>query len=191
MHDHAACPPDRAQRLNDPHRLETQISEQELAHLLDLDGHEDVLDLGSGTGFYTDRVAALTSGTVYALDVQPEMHDQYRARGVPTNVKLVLGDITHLALGVAGVDVAYSIAAWHETAGEMDLPGLMEAMRPEGRLVVIDWRRDADSWEDGPPKDIRFTGEEVALSLVPHFASAKAENIGRFMFAVVARRVEG
>ena len=65
----------------DPSRLETQLSEHDLARLLALRGDEDVVDLGSGAGFYTDRIAALTTGTVYALDIQPEMHEFYRSRG--------------------------------------------------------------------------------------------------------------
>ena len=95
-HRHAGDTPHRLQRLNDPRRLETQVSEHDLARLLALRGDEDVLDLGSGTGFYTDRIAALTTGTVYAVELQPEMNDHYRERGVPANVRLVHGDITAL-----------------------------------------------------------------------------------------------
>jgi SAM-dependent methyltransferase len=208
--DHGRIRPDRAHRLNDPRRLESQVSEQDLARLLALRGDEDLLDLGSGTGFYTDRVAALTTGTVYAVELQPEMNNHYRERGLPANVRLILGDMSALpmepasagpqaaapadavladaALRPASVDVACTIATWHEVEGKVDVPGLAKILRPSGRLVVIDWRKDAESWESGPPRDIRFTKEEVAEALAPYFAVASAENLGRFMFAVVARR---
>jgi len=120
----------------DPRRLETQLSERDLIRLLALTGSEDVIDLGSGVGFYTDLIAALTTGTVYALDLQPEMHDFYRARGMPPNVRLVLGDMTHLDLTPAGADVACSISVWHETGGEMDLPGLARALRTRARHTI-------------------------------------------------------
>ena len=55
----------------EPARLVTQLSEADLARLLALRGDEDVIELGSGAGFYTDRIAALTTGTVYGLDIQP------------------------------------------------------------------------------------------------------------------------
>ena len=97
-HDHHHISPDHAQRLLDPSRLETQLGEDDLVRLLALRGDEDVIELGSGPGFYTDRIAALTTGTVYALDIQPEMLDFYRSRGVPDNVRLVLGDVTRLDL---------------------------------------------------------------------------------------------
>jgi SAM-dependent methyltransferase len=186
MNQHSPISPHRAELLSDPRRLETQVSDQDLARLLALRGDEDILDLGSGTGFYTDRMAALTSGLVYALDIQPEMHEFYRKRGVPENVRLLLGDITRLDLPAASVDVACSIATWHETGGIVDLPGLVRVLRPSGRLVIVDWRRDAESFEGGPPADIRFTKEQVAASVAPHFVPVRSTNLGRFMFAIVA-----
>ena len=190
MHDHAPFSPDRAQRLTDPLRLDTQLSEQDLARLLALRGDEDVVELGSGAGFYTDRIAALTTGTVYALDFQPEMHEYYRSRGLPANVRLVSGDVTGLELPAASLDVACSISTWHETDGVIDLTGLARALRPGGRLVIVDWRKEPDSAENGPPLDMRFNKEEAAASLTPHFRAASAEDLGRFMFAVVATRVD-
>ncbi len=190
MHEHCALSPDRARRLLDPRRLETQLSEQDLARLLALRGDEDVVDLGSGAGFYTDRIAALTTGTVYALDIQPEMHEFYRSRGLPANVRLVTGDVTHLEFPAASLDVACSVSTWHETGGVFDIAGLAHALRPAGRLVIVDWRKETDSSEAGPPLDIRFSKEEVAASLSPYFQALSAEDLGGLMFAVVAARVD-
>lgn len=198
MSDHTSLfDPNRFQRLNDPQRLQSEVSEHDLARLLELRGHEDALDLGSGTGFYTDRIAALTTGTVYAVELQPEMHEHYRERGVPANVRLILGDITALplppavaevAFEPASVDVACSIVTWHETGDKLDLSALARILRPQGKLIVIDWRKDPESWESGPPEDIRFRKEEVAGALAAYFPRTQTENLGRFMFAVVARR---
>jgi hypothetical protein len=88
------------------------------------------------------------------------------------------------------VDVACSIATWHETDGVVDLGGLARALRPGGRLVIVDWRKEPDSTEGGPPLDIRFSKEEVAGSLGPHFRVVSAEDQGPNMLVVVAVRVE-
>jgi SAM-dependent methyltransferase len=199
----------RFQRLSDVSRLRTQVSESDLARLLALRGDEDILDLGSGTGFYTDRIAALTSGLVYAVEISPEMNDHYRVRGLPANVRLVLGDITALPVGAgsvpssgsgpgagsgadvlepASVEAACTIATWHEIDGRLDLPGLARVLRPQGRLIVIDWRRDLESREGGPPLEIRVTADEVAAALALHFTVTAAENVGAHMFAVTGRR---
>ena len=182
--------PGHAQRLLDPSRLETQVGEDDLARLLALRGDEDVIELGSGPGFYTDRISVLTTGTVYALDIQPEMLEFYRSRGVPDNVRLVVGDVTRLELPAASLDVACSISSWHESGGVIDLAGLARALRPAGRLVIADWRKDAESLENGPPTEIRSNKEDVAASLAPHFLPLSADNLGRFMFAVVAVRAD-
>jgi len=137
-------------------------------------------------GFYTDLIAALTTGRVWALDVQPQMHEFYCARGVPANVTLVSGDLSHLELPPASLDVAVTVSTWHETGGDVDLAGLADALRDGGRLVIVDWRKEPESAEGGPPLDIRFSKEEVAGSLAPFFEATSAEDLGRSMFAVVA-----
>ena len=165
------------QRLNDVARLDSQVSEADLAHLLALRGTEDILDLGSGTGFYTDRISPLTTGTVYALELLSEMNEHYRERGLPGNVQLLQGDMTALQFSAAGaepsagalapcsVDVAITIATWHEIGGRLDVPGLAKALRPGGRLIVFDWRKDPASWDNGPPEDVRYSTDEVSATL--------------------------
>lgn len=204
MHDHAhGHRPDwavRLERLNDVGRLASQVSETDLARLLSLRSDEDVLDLGSGTGFYTDRIAPLTKGVVYALELLPQMNEHYRERGLPGNVRLLQGDMTALAvsaseeasapggLAPASVDVAVTIATWHEIDGKLDVAGVAGVLRPRGRLIVIDWRKDPDSWDHGPPEDTRYSTDEVAATLASHFTVTSVETVGPSMFALTARR---
>ena len=190
MHDHARFRSEWAERLNDPRRLEDQVSETDLARLLALDGDEDLIDLGSGTGFYTNRMAVWTTGTVYAVELQPEIAELHRAQGVPANVRLVTGDIARLALPPDSADVAVCIAVYHEVEGKLDLAALARTLRRGGRLVIIDWRSDPDSWENGPPAALRFSKDQAAQSLRPYFRTTLVENLGRFMFAVAGIREE-
>jgi SAM-dependent methyltransferase len=178
--------PEWAERLNNPRRLETQLSEFDLARLLALEGHEDIIDLGSGTGFYTGRIAALTSGTIYAVELQREISELHKAHGVAGNVRLLHGDMTRLSLPVAIADVAITIATYHEVDGRLDLAGLAAALRPGGRLVIVDWRSDPQTWEGGPPAEVRVSKEQAAASLAPYFAATQMEDLGLSMFAVVA-----
>ncbi len=188
------------ERLNDLTRLTTQVNEAELSRLLALHGGEDILDLGSGTGFYTDRIAALTTGVVYALEILPEMSRHYRERGLPDNVRLLVGDMTALTLRPTdeasapgeltpcSVDVAVTIATWHEIDGRLDVPGVANALRPGGRLIVIDWHKAPASWDFGPPAEVRYSPDEVAATLGSHFAVTSVDNVGPSMFALTARR---
>jgi SAM-dependent methyltransferase len=179
-------------RLNDVGRLRTQVGEADLCRLLALKGDENILDLGSGTGFYTDRIAALTTGFVYALEIVPEMNAHYRERGLPVNVHLLQGGMTNLdpdTLVADSVDVAITIATWHEIDSRLDVPGVAAVLRTRGRLIVIDWHKDPDSWDNGPPADIRCSADEVATAVASHFKVTSVENVGSSMFALTALRV--
>lgn len=186
MHDHTLFNPERARHLSDPSRLQTQVSKSDLIHFLALRGTEDVADLGSGSGFYTDIVARLTSGVVYAVELQPTMNQAYRERGVPTNVRIIESDLRHPPLPPESIDVAYSVSVYHEVRGDLGLNDLLPLLRQPGRLVIFDWRTDPESWESGPPASIRFDKTAVAESLRPHFQHVDAQNVGRFMFVVTA-----
>jgi ubiquinone/menaquinone biosynthesis C-methylase UbiE len=190
MHDRRLFRPERASMLDDPDRVKTQIGESELADLLALKGQEDLADLGSGTGFYTDRIARLTKGTVYAVELQPEMLAMHRIKRPPKNVRLVQADVNDLPLLPGSIDVAYSIVTFHETYDPRGMCRILSAMRPGGRLIVIDWRRDPASDAQGPPLTLRYTKEEVETLLSPWFRTERAEDVGQFLFAVVGRRRE-
>ncbi len=186
LFDHAHFPVDRARRLNDPGRLERHVSEQDLLRLLALRGDEDVADLGSGTGFYTDIVARRTTGTVYAVDLAPQMHDAYRQKGVPANVRLMEADIRAVPLPAESIDVAYSIATLHEIKGDLGLEHLLPALRSPGRVVIVDFRVEAATFEGGPPVSHRISNEKAAAIFLPYFEHVTVEDVGEMMFALVA-----
>ena len=185
MDEHRIFPAHRAHVLNDEQRL-AALSEEGLVTLLDLDGTEDIADLGSGTGFYTNRIAAHTSGTVYAVEVQSEMQDHHRARCLPANVQMVLGDVDELPLPEGSIDRAVSINTFHEAHGHDGLVRLARALREGGRLLIVDWRRDPAATAQGPRLEARLTKEEAASLLSPHFRTQEVRDLGEFFFSVVA-----
>ena len=142
-----------------------------------LDGDATIADLGSGTGFYTDDVAPF-AGEVKAVDVQDGMHELYREKGVPENVKLVTADIGDLPFGDGELDAAFSTMTFHEFAGsggEDDEGGEINAsteadagaetevarvLRDGGRFVAADWTANGDG-EGGPPVSERYDCDEA------------------------------
>jgi SAM-dependent methyltransferase len=181
--------PESADRLEDESRYR-YCSREELVGALALDSGREgsvadsdsgptasVADLGSGTGFYTDDVAPF-AGEVKAVDVQDEMHELYREKGVPENVELVTADIGDLPFGDGELDAAFSTMTFHEFAGsgsEDDEGGEMNAstevdagsevavarvLRDGGRFVVADWTANGDG-ESGPPVSERYDCDEA------------------------------
>ena len=153
----------QADRLEGPERYR-QVSVEELLGALALEGTETVLDVGSGTGFYTDDVAP-AAGRVLAVDVQPAMHALYSEKGVPDTVSPVTAVADALPFADGGVDAAFSTMTYHEFATSEALAELARVLAPGGRLVVADWSGDGPG-ESGPPVAERYTPAEVR----EHFA---------------------
>ena len=144
---------ERADALEDPSRYRF-CSREELLAALDLGGAETVADLGSGTGFYTDEIAPVAE-TVYAVDVQSEMHDRHREKGAPENVEFVAAEASSLPLEDGELDAAFSTMTYHEFATEAALEELARVVRPGGRVVTLDWSAKGTG-DDGPPMAERF-----------------------------------
>ncbi|WP_254839179.1 class I SAM-dependent methyltransferase [Natronomonas marina] len=142
----------RADALEDRSRFR-YCSAEELLGAAALAGDDTVVDIGSGTGFYTDVLAGVAS-EVYAVDVQPAMAAYYREKGVPDPVSLLSADADRLPLAAGAADVAVSTMTYHELPDDA-LDELARVVRPGGRLVVVDWTA-AGEGEDGPPLAERF-----------------------------------
>ncbi|WP_129115804.1 class I SAM-dependent methyltransferase [Halegenticoccus tardaugens] len=175
----------RADALEDEGRYRF-CSREELLSLVRPHGDAVVADLGSGTGFYTDDVAPAVE-TLYAVDVQEEMHDLYRAKGVPESVEFVTADVADLPFDDGALDAAFSTMTYHEFAGPESLAELRRTIRPGGRLVTVDWSADGEG-EAGPPVDERYDlADAVAALSEAGFAIESAETRTE-TFVCVARR---
>src|SRR2546430_15654858 len=105
-----------------------------------------VADVGAGTGYYSWRMAQRVGagGTVYAVDIQPEMikllEEQMSRRGA-ANVKAVLGTPTDPGLPGAGIDLALMVDVYHELEYPHEmLAAIVRALKPGGRLVFLEFR---------------------------------------------------
>ncbi|MEF8780128.1 MAG: class I SAM-dependent methyltransferase [Haloferacaceae archaeon] len=143
---------DRADGLEDESRYR-HLSAEEFRSLVRPAPGETLADLGSGTGFYTDLIAPDVE-TLYAVDVQPEMHEYYRGKGLPESVELVTADVADLPFADGDLDGAVSTMTYHEFAGEPALAELSRVIRPGGRFVAVDWSARGDG-DAGPPVDER------------------------------------
>jgi len=105
-----------------------------------------VADIGAGVGYFTWRLAERVgpSGVVYGEDIQQAMLDQLRknmqARGV-ANVRPVLGAIDDPKLPRESVDLILLVDVYHEfSEPEKMLDRMREALKPGGRLVLLEYR---------------------------------------------------
>jgi len=156
---HHTFPAEEGDRLEDAARRYRSCSAEELLWALDPDPDDSVVDVGSGTGFFTDDVAP-HAGTVYALDVQEAMHDRYREKGVPETVELVTSGADELPFDDDTLDGAFATMTYHELPAET-VDELARALRPGGRVAIVDWTAEG-AGEHGPPLDERYDADHAA-----------------------------
>ncbi len=107
-----------------------------------------VADIGAGSGYFTVRMAKAVGdkGMVYANDIQPGMLDllkQNLARARVDNVTMVLGAVDDPKLPPASLDLALMVDVYHEfSQPQKMLQKLREALKPGGRLVLLEYRAE-------------------------------------------------
>jgi ubiquinone/menaquinone biosynthesis C-methylase UbiE len=144
--------PAEADRLEDVSRYRFCSREELLGALgVDTDGH--LIDLGSGTGFYTRELAPFFD-RVSAVDIQPAMHELFREKGVPDTVALVESSTAELPFADESADAAVSTMTAHELPLAETLADLYRVLRPGSPIAVVDWSAKGRG-EAGPPVDER------------------------------------
>ncbi len=131
-------------------RPEREQEEQPEAMLdaLKLKPGDVVADIGAGVGYTSVRMSKRVGekGTVYATDVQPQMikllRENLKTMGV-TNIKPILCTPTDQKLPESAVDLAIMVDVYHECSDpEATLKGIRKALKPGGRLVLVEFRAE-------------------------------------------------
>lgn len=110
-----------------------------------------VADIGAGSGYFTERLSRLVGprGRVFAIDIQPGMLELIAARvrrdGL-TNVTIVLGEPANPRLPAGSLDLALMVDVYHELGDpQAVLRHVREALKPDGRLVLIEYKGEDPS----------------------------------------------
>jgi SAM-dependent methyltransferase len=124
----------------------------------------DVVDFGCGYGTFTVAAARLTSGTVYALDIDTEMIAATAAKAASfglDNVRTIPRDFVAEGTGLpnASADYAMLFNILHAEQPVELLREALRVLRPRGKAAVIHWIYDATT-PRGPDLSIRPRPEQ-------------------------------
>ncbi len=116
-----------------------------LIRVLELSPTDVVADIGAGTGYFTFRLSPeVPRGTVYAVDIDPEMLRLIRQRIEETgieNVQPLLGTEQDPGLPQEAVDLVLIVDAYHEFEYPQEMMvHIREALKPGGRVVLVEYR---------------------------------------------------
>ena len=150
-----------------------------------------VADIGAGSGWFAVRAARRvgSSGTVYAIDINPEAirYIDRRVRGEAlANVKTILSQPDDPMLPKDAVDAVLLLKTYHEVANPIALlEHLRPALRPGARLGIID--RNGNGTDHGVGRKIVV--EEAARAgyrLVQTYEFVKDDGMDYFLVFIIA-----
>jgi arsenite methyltransferase len=150
--------------LEDPKRDAWQQPHEVISALALREG-EQVADIGAGSGYFALRFAHHVGrrGHVHAVDISTSMVEHLSARisaAALRNVTPVLASPDDPKLPAGGIDTIFICNTWHHIENRQAyLDTLRRALRPGGRLVIVDFHKEGVPV--GPPPAMKLTREEV------------------------------
>jgi ubiquinone/menaquinone biosynthesis C-methylase UbiE len=135
----------------DRRERETEENPDEALSIIGIKKGSSVADIGAGSGYMTVRLSKRvgSNGVVYASDIQQPMLDILDKRlksSRITNVQLVLGAPDDPKLPTASIDLALLVDVYHEfSQPQAMLRGIHEALKPGGRLVLLEYKKEDPS----------------------------------------------
>ncbi|MGE0158992.1 MAG: class I SAM-dependent methyltransferase [Gemmatimonadales bacterium] len=161
--------------LERPQRAQEERPEQVLG-VMNLQRGDVVADVGAGSGYFSRRMARLVSppGTVYAVDVQPEMLEmilESMTRDGITGIVPVLGTADDPKLPAGEIDWILLVDVYHELENPAAMLAKMrESLAPGGRVALVEYRV-----EDGTGDDIRAEHRMSVLQVLSEWEAAGFE----------------
>jgi len=134
------------------HRDQWQQPEKVIESLAIKPG-EEVADLGAGGGYFTFRLAKAVgpNGTVYAIDVDPDMVQLLEKEAKDKdirNVDVIRARPDNPLLQSKSVDLIFTVDTYHHLNDRVNyFARAKKFLRPNGRIAIIDFNRNA--WLEG------------------------------------------
>jgi predicted methyltransferase len=139
---------------------------EQIAAAVGLKPGMEVADVGAGTGLFSRIFASQVGpmGKVYAVDIAQKFLDhidQLNRKAGVSNVKTVLCSPVSVSLPPASVDVAFICDTYHHFEyPARTMASIHKALKPGGRVVLVDFRRVAGESSDWVMNHVR-AGQEV------------------------------
>ncbi|NVB41120.1 class I SAM-dependent methyltransferase [Pseudenhygromyxa sp. WMMC2535] len=158
----------------------------------------DVADIGAGSGYFTRRLAhAASAGTTYAVDVDADFKTHIETHrddwGTP-NIETRLAVYEHPLLPKESVDLVFISNTYSFLQERVAyFTAVHTALRPRGRLAVIDWRTEADCPRSlGCPKPKQRVPKELALRELSQagFVVLEDHDFLEYQYFLILGRVE-
>jgi len=179
--------PEAAARIfDDPARDAWQMPDRVIAALA-CKPDRIVADIGSGTGYFTVRLARSVA-KVYGSDIEPGMVSYLARRASREGLANIVSvqaspDSPNLP---EPVDLILIVDTYHHIGKrEAYFRRLTASLKPGGRIAIVDFKPDSP---EGPPAEFRFSPQQIEseMSAAGYTLAAKYDFLPRQNFLVFA-----
>jgi SAM-dependent methyltransferase len=171
---------------------EDRLQIKRVMDILGIAPGKSVADIGAGSGWFTVRAARRVggSGTVYAVDINPEATRYISERAQKEqlqNVKAILSTPDNPLLPAGSVDAVLLLKAYHEVAQPVVLlRNLRAALRPGAKVGVID--RNGNDENHGVGRDVVIReAQEAGYKLFEQYDFVKGDKMDYFLVFTEAK----
>jgi len=155
------------QALERPERAQYQQPEKVL-ETLSLTPGMMVIDVGAGSGYFTRRLAEAVgdTGQIVAIDIEQKMLDYNRQEleklGLVNRVRFILAESEGPTFSGNNADIVFLCDVYHHLKDHVEyLANTKPALKPNGRVVIIDYYNDERSKTLGFSKQHLVPKEQV------------------------------
>jgi ubiquinone/menaquinone biosynthesis C-methylase UbiE len=142
----------------------------EVIRALELKPGETVADIGSGSGYFSVRLARALgdTGHVYAVDIDPDLvrylNRRIRDSGL-RNLQTVLSEPDDPLLPDRSIDRFLIVDTWHHIENQERYLALMKKLlKPGGQIVMIDYQKR--ELPVGPPVAMKIARGDLVRQMV-------------------------
>ncbi len=158
--------------------------------MLGIDPGKNVADIGAGSGWFTVRAARRVtgSGTVYAVDINPEaihyIHRRARKEHIQ-NIKTIVSKPDDPQVPADSIDAVLLLKTYHEVAHPVVLlRNLRSSLKPGAKIGIID--RNGNGENHGVSKDVVIReAAQAGYKLHDSQDFVKADGMDYFLIFVV------
>ncbi len=160
------------------HERDTWQHPDKVIEALKIQPGDKIADLGSGSGYFTIRLAEATgpTGTVYAVDVDEDMNDIVKEKAKNKgykNIETILAKPQDPNLTDGSIDLVFASNSYHHLKDRVQyFANLKNDLKPEGRVAIIDFTHEPSAFLHGhstTPDVIQQELEEAGYSLKQQF----------------------
>jgi ubiquinone/menaquinone biosynthesis C-methylase UbiE len=157
---------------------------------------QKIADIGAGSGYYVTEIAKalMSSGTVYAIDINKELLEKIKNKTKHenlSNVEVIWGDFeleNGTKLKTASIDMVFACNVFFQTEDKRGaIKEIKRILVPHGKVVFVDWSESSNIG----PKDNMLVKEWDILDLFEKngFVKEKSLFAGEHHYGIIFKKL--